>query len=198
MEKFDTLDEFLDQSWRLLLNAAVKRNHPMRTPVVGTAANNRAHLRTVILRQTDIQNRTLSFYSDFRAAKIAHLQENAQLTALFYHPRKQWQIRARGVATLHHQDEKARAHWAKISVKGRANYAATRIPGSVTDQWTDGLPDFWNSDLELADTEFAYANFTLIEVAVNELEALLLHPEGHQRAHFTWKNDDWEKHWLIP
>jgi pyridoxine/pyridoxamine 5'-phosphate oxidase len=198
MKKFDTLDEFLDQSWRLLLNAAVKRNHPMRTPVLGTVADNRAHLRTVILRQTNPQARTLSFYSDFRAAKIAHLQENAQLAALFYHPRKQWQIRVRGEATLHHQDEKARAHWAKISVKGRANYAARHTPGSTTDQPTDGLPDFWNSDLKPAETEFAYANFTLIEMAVFELEALLLHPEGHQRAHFAWGNDNWEKHWLIP
>lgn len=198
MDRFETLDDFLDKSWRLLLNASVKRNHPMRTPVLGTFDGERAQLRTVILRQTDIPKRTLLFYSDFRAAKIAHLQKNMQLAGLFYHPRKQWQIRVRGDITLHHEDDVAQSHWSKQSIVSRANYASELVPGTVTDECTDGLPHGWNSNMDIADTEFAFANFAVIALEVAEMDTLLLHRAGHQRAHFTWKNGSWQKNWLVP
>ncbi len=198
MDRFETLNDFLDKSWRLLLNASVKRNHPMRAPVLGTFDGERAQLRTVILRQTSIRERTLLFYSDFRAAKIAHLQKNTQLPALFYHPRKQWQIRVQGTAALHYQDTLARAHWEKLSVNSRANYAAQPAPGSITAECTDGLPDYWKSEMDIADTEFAFANFAVIALQVEMLDTLLLHRDGHQRALFTWEADDWQKNWLVP
>lgn len=198
MERFDILTDFLDIAWLLLLNASVKRKHPMGTPVLGTTDGHRAHLRTVVLRKTNPKQRTLLFFSDFRAAKIVHLQHNAQISCLFYHPKKQVQIRTTGIAHLHHQDDFAASYWSNISPNGRKNYATTLHPGSETAEYTDGLPKDWNSDIDMTKTDFAFENFVVIEMEVLELEILSLHRAGHQRARFDWENDRWEGSWLIP
>lgn len=198
MERFNSLSEFLDFCWRLLLNGAVKRNDSLRTPVIGTFDGQKIHLRTVILRKTDRQNRTLLFFSDFRAAKVTHLQQNKQLSCVFYHPRRQFQIRLQGLAKLHHKDALAQTCWSGLPVMGRKNYASTLAPGSVTEHDANGIPDFWHDGIELPATEFAFDNFVVIAFEITEIECLSLHPKGHQRAWFVWQNDHWQSTWLIP
>lgn len=198
MNRFPTLESFADQCWRLLLNGSLKKNDPLRTPVIGTAFENTAHLRTVVLRKVDIAKRTLLFQTDIRSAKMTHLQQNPQLTCLFYHPKKQLQIIMKGTVELHHQDELAKMYWDRIPVQGRKTYAALQAPGTPVGTATDGLPDFWNNEMTLSETEYAFANFMVMVCQVEKMEALLLHPEGHQRAAFTYVKDVWESTWLIP
>ncbi len=198
MERIDSLPLFLENCWRMLLNGAVKRNDPLRTPVIGTFDGHQAHLRTVILRKTDVQNRTLLLFSDFRAAKVTHLQQFAQLSCLFYHPRRQFQIRVQGVAKVHHKDDVAQAQWSNIPVIGRKNYASELAPGTKVESYTDGTPDFWHNEMDLSETEYAFENFAVIICQVDSIDGLYLHSEGHRRAQFDWKNEDWEGSWLIP
>lgn len=198
MERIDSLPLFLENCWRLLLNGAVKRNDPLRTPVIGTFDGHQAYLRTMILRKTDVQNRTLLFFSDFRAAKVTHLQQFTQLSCLFYHPRRQFQIRAKGAAKLHHKDSVAQAQWSNIPIIGRKNYASPLAPGTKMEFCTDGIPDFWQEDMDLSETEYAFDNFLVVTCEIEMLDCLYLHPEGHQRARFDWQHGNWESSWLIP
>lgn len=198
MQRFTTLDEYLDACWRLLLNGATKKNDPLRLPVLGTGEENRAHLRIVVLRKVDVAPRRLIFYTDIRSAKVTHLQQHPQLTSLFYHPKKQIQIRTEGTVHVHHQDELATLHWNALPIPLRKPYATLQLPGSVVHHGTDGVPDRWKNDITHSETEYAFAHFAVLVCEVKQLEALLLHADGHQRAQFTWTNEQWEGNWLIP
>lgn len=198
MEHFSSLSAFCDQCWRLLLNGVAKKQDPLRTPVIGTTFENAAHLRTVVLRKVDITKRQLVFHTDIRSAKVTHLQQNPQLTCLFYHPKKQFQIITKSTVELHHQDELAKMYWERIPIHGRKTYAALQAPGTPVETATDGLPDFWDAEIDLQATEYAFANFAVMLCQVEKMEALLLHREGHQRAQFAWVNEQWEGAWLIP
>ncbi|HMO39548.1 MAG TPA: hypothetical protein PKC76_16210 [Saprospiraceae bacterium] len=200
MERFHTLLDFSETCWRLLVNGAVKRRDPFGTPVIGTYDGTQAQLRTVVLRKADMQQRTLWFYSDWRAAKMAHLQEEfAQLSCLFYHPRKQVQVRLAGQVQLHHKDEIARACWQQVPVRSRKSYAAVLPPGTPTSACTEGLPEGWHPEMDIAATESAFAHFAVIVCYVDWMDCLHLHPEGHQRARFEWSAEGrLQAQWLIP
>lgn len=198
MKPFASLEDFSDQCWRLLLNGSLKKDDPMRLPVLGTVHEGTPHLRTVVLRKVDVAHRRLIFYTDIRSAKGTHLRQHPQLTCLFYHPKKQLQIRTEGTVHLHHQDELATLHWDHIPIFGRKTYAALQAPGTPIDGATDGLPDFWNNEMDVIKSEYAFANFAVIICTVEKMEGLLLHSEGHQRAQFTWAKGQWQSTWLIP
>ncbi|MFN7115630.1 MAG: pyridoxamine 5'-phosphate oxidase family protein [Saprospiraceae bacterium] len=198
MERFTTLESFSDQCWRLLLNGTVKKNDPLRLPVLGTAHHDQAHLRIAVLRKVDVAHRRLIFYTDFRSAKVTHLQQHPHLTCLFYHPKKQIQIRTEGGVHLHHQDELAKLHWDQLPLPLRKPYAPLLLPGSANNTPTDGSPDFWQPEMNLNETEYAFAHFAVIICTVDHIEGLLLHPQGHQRAQFHWAGAQWESTWLIP
>lgn len=198
MNRFLTLESFADQCWRLFLNGSLKKNDPLRTPVIGTSFKNTAHLRTVVLRKVDISKRTLLFQTDMRSAKMQHLQQNPRFTCLFYHPKKQLQIITEGAVQLHHQNELAKMYWERIPIQGRKTYAALQAPGTPVDTATDGLPDFWKDEMNLSKTDYAFANFVVMVCQVEKMEALLLHSDGHQRAAFVWTDNNWKSTWLIP
>lgn len=198
MQRFTSLSAYLDQTWRLLLNGAAKKNDPLRLPVLGTSSHNQAHLRIAVLRKVDVEHRRLIFYTDFRSAKVAHLQQYTQLTCLFYHPKKLIQIRTEGWTQIHHQDELAKSYWDQLPLPLRKPYAPLALPGSATATPTDGTPAFWHNEMALEESEYAFAHFTVIVCTIDKMEALFLHPEGHQRAQFYWANGQWENTWLIP
>ncbi len=198
MQRFNSLDAYLDQCWRLLLNGATKKNDPLRFPVLGTAQNDVAHLRIVVLRKVEQAQRQLIFYTDVRSAKVAHFQQHPHLTSLFYHPKKQVQIRTEGSVRLHMQDELATSHWSRLPISLRKPYAPLDLPGSASQTPSDGTPDFWHPEMDSSATEYAFANFALVVCTVDRIEALLLHPEGHQRAQFSWTGGHWQNTWLIP
>ncbi len=198
MPYFHTPDAMLDAAWRLLLNGAVKKHDPLRTPVIGTTDGQQAQLRTVVLRRVDITSRRLYFYTDIRAGKVAQLQQNSSLSALFYHPRQQFQIRTLGQVNLHHQDAVAQDCWQRLPVAGRKNYATTLAPGTPTPLSVSGLPEGWSSDMPLAQSEFAFAHFVVMICEVGYIDCLQLHAEHSQRAAFKWEHGGWSAAWLIP
>lgn len=197
MERFDTLDNFIHAAWHLLFQATVKRNDPLKTPVIGSLASGFLEMRTVVLRAVDIQNRRLTVFADKRSPKVTQLEKHHELYWLFWHPQRSIQIRAKGKAVLHQDNATTERYWKNIPIPGRSNYAAEIAPGTKSEQPTNGLPAFWNDKILLEQTEFAYSNFTVIESEISFVDVLHLHREGHQRGQFHW-NDSWQGHWAIP
>jgi len=200
-ERFDTAGEMLHYCWHLLFQATRKRSHPMKTPVVGTYdTDTRApYLRTVILRGVAIQDRKIDFYTDARSPKVRQLRAHPQLSWLFWDDKKSIQVRARGIPMLHHGDEVARNRWQQIGLEGRKNYAGAVPPGTPAEEATRGLPDFWQDDMPLRQSEYAFDHFMLVATEVLEMDCLLLHPGGHQRIQYTWDpaQKDWSGGWVV-
>lgn len=198
LERFDTAGEMLRFCWDQLAGAVEEGRNPLLTPAVATVVPSEAapQVRTVILREADRAQRRISFYTDARAEKVKQLKNSPSLSWLFWHPERKLQIRARGTAELHTGDEAARLHWEAIGREGRKNYAALTAPGTPVEEASSGLPDFWSEDMPLERSEYAYKNFMLVQTYIEEIDSLLLHPQGHQRIIYRW-DDGWQGGWVV-
>lgn len=199
MHFHDHIDEVLRDIWRVLARGVLRKQDDLNTPAIATFNGRAGSLRTVVLRQVDIGNRTLVFYTDIRSRKIADLREDPRMCWLFYHRDERFQIRADGHARIHHGDEVASIHWRELSAWGRRAYGALAAPGSVLDQPGDALPRHWKGPVIDPDaTEYAAENFAVVICEVDSFDWLNLHVHGHQRARFGWSAGQWHGQWLVP
>ncbi len=198
MKRFKNLEEFIHDSWHLLVKAAIKRSGDYQTPVIGTLGDGQAAMRIVVLREVRLQQRQLVFYTDRRSEKMQELEQNARLNWLFWDARKKVQLRMSGECTWHIADGDSRKYWERLPVQGRKSYAAEQPPGTKVETPTEGLPEDWSEDMPLEQTEYAFDNFTVVVCTVDQVQLLHLHGEGHQRAAFEWDGSGWKGSWLIP
>ena len=199
MQATSTLPAILASIWQLLSEGASQKQNPLHTPTIGTIDNHFPQLRTVILRQTVIEHRTLYFYTDSRSEKRQQLSANPALSWLFYHPEKKVQIRAIGKAIIHYQNLLTLEHWQLLSTYSRKTYSTIQAPSTPLLHVSDDLPPVWKtSTITLADTEYAYVNFAVIACKIHQLEWLNLQRSGHQRAQFNFEHGDWNGHWMVP
>jgi len=198
MERFTILNDIQRQAWNLLFRATVEHHSPMRTPVLATSGNQGyPHVRTVVLRKSDTEKRSLYYFTDIRSDKCRELNHQPRASALFWDPKRHFQLRCSGQITIHHQDDIAAAFWQDISKHGRKAYATQRPPGTPLTEYSTGLPDNW-SEQNLPETEAYWDNFALLVHQIDFMDALHLEREGHQRARFFWENDQWKSTWLVP
>lgn len=200
MERFEQLKDMHRHAWNMLFQAAVKRNHPMRTPALATHSASGPRVRTVVLRAADTQTHQLFFFTDIRSHKAEQLgQDGGRIATLYWDPNKKIQIRCRGTATLQQGTERCREFWNHLSAAGRSAYATTLSPGTEVDHYTTGLPEGWSNNWPAGKTDFAFEHFALLVQEVTEVEVLHLEQEGHQRGLFIRKgNGQWAMTWLIP
>ena len=198
-EKWDTLDGVLNEVWTMLKRGATRYNDPFHWPVLGTTGENGCSLRTVILRQLVLPQRILVCHTDARATKGQEICNSNKVSWLFYHPKKNVQLRISGRAKLHTDDQFADDQWAATKIKSRLNYCAAEPPGSPVDKPTSGLPDFLlNKIPTLFESERGRKNFMSIACRVDSIDWLILRTLGHRRARFDWDKDRLSSTWLIP
>lgn len=199
MEKTPTLEDILQQAWHLLIRGANQKKDPLHIATIGTVHQQIAEIRTVVLRKTEATNRTLYFYTDVRSAKIHQLTNHPTLSWLFYHPKKNIQLRAYGKATIHHQNELTKERWQTLPSYGRKTYGTQQAPSTPLPHAADDLPNLWKTpEIELAQTEYAYANFAVVTCAINRMEWLHLQRSGHRRALFEFLEEEWIGSWVVP
>jgi len=182
----------LDQAWQdvqhELHRGALDRKHPFRFVTISTYGHKGVQARWVVLRKLSPE---LHFflYSDMRTQKIEDLQAHPQAQLLFYHPRKQIQVRCNVDLLLHHQNEVSKNHWKDVREMGARSYTPVLQPGSPihtpqeAHRWSASMND---------------RNFAVIECIPNEIDALQLNKSEHLRARFRKKDHDWEKTWVAP
>ncbi|MEM6316256.1 MAG: pyridoxamine 5'-phosphate oxidase family protein [Bacteroidota bacterium] len=199
MESLQTLAEVQKTVWQMLFRGAVQKKDPLHTATIGTVKNGVAQMRTVVLRKTNTVERQLYFYTDIRSAKVLELADTSTLSWLFYHPKKNVQIRAVGQVVFHHQNDIALEKWRSIPSYGRKTYGTRRAPGTVVDESTDDLPSLWQTNsIDLSDTEYAYEHFAVGLCTIDYFEWLHLQRAGHRRAEFAYVESRWEGTWLVP
>ncbi|WP_282775274.1 pyridoxamine 5'-phosphate oxidase family protein [Phaeodactylibacter xiamenensis] len=199
MERFDNPDKFLHDAWHLLIKAAIKRKGDYQKPSVATIdTDGFARQRVIVLREVDLQNRQLTFFTDARSPKVGDLRNHPYLSCLFWDERKKVQIRMNGKAILEQGSESCRQYWDRLPVQGRSSYASLNAPGTpqVTDKVT--LPDHWHDEMDLQETAYAFEHFMVIRSQVYRADLLHLHHEGHQRAKFSYQDGAWAGSWVAP
>lgn len=190
---------FVEQlCWKMLSDAVHDRKHPMRTVVIGTAKENMANLRTVVLRGADPVTRTICFHTDIRSTKIDEIRSTGQLSWLTYDPLHRSQIRLSGPTIVHHGDELAQNQWAKTQHSSRRCYLLPQGPGLPLEPDTqdDRLSNFGYS---MEESESGFVHFAVIETFVENMEWYYTHHRGNRRAKFVYKENILvDAQWLTP
>ncbi len=193
------LDELVVQLWQGLERGGTEEGNPLRTPTFGTASELELSLRTVVLRQVHVASREFACHTDYRSRKIWEIRKNPQVRWLFHHPGEKIQIRAGGTALIHQNDSLARAAWQQTPLTNRLNYCTPLAPGTRLPSPDASRPARWKHCLPtLEETEVGWPNFAVIVTTIEHLEWLHLRPEGHRRAGFTWIENRFSGHWLVP
>ena len=164
----------------------VQKKHPFRYFTLATLGlENIPRLRTVVLRKiTD--DLTLTFYTDKRSKKIAHLKENNKVSLLFYHPKKLLQVQIEGIATIIDDKTKLKDSWNEVQPNSRKDYTTDCAPGSPIDN-----PD---SVSYLEDKNY----FCQVEITPLKIEYLKLKRPNHLRIRYSKTNTDWVGEFLVP
>lgn len=192
-----SIDELEKDCWIQLVNGAIKSRSPFHTPCVATLNNGEVNMRTVVLRKAIPLLNELRFHTDTRSNKWKELQNNDSISALFYDPSTRVQIRVKGKAILHFNDEMTSEAWQKTTLSSRRCYLTLASPSSFSAIPTSGLSDEVEREkFTLAESEVGAQNFGIVSLQVESMEWLWLNHAGHRRAFFDYVNSSYR--WMIP
>ncbi|MBK0382793.1 pyridoxamine 5'-phosphate oxidase family protein [Pedobacter sp. SD-b] len=186
------LDDILNNCLRYLKEGTSSKSQ-FHFPVLGTVNINEVELRTIVLRDFDQKNNSLVFYTDYRSPKIEQIQNNDQVSFLFYDAEKAEQIRIKAKAVIHHQTDLSKNYWDKIRVQNRKDYASKKAPSSLSLEPSNYLEKNWGQH-----TEDFYQNFAVIINKIMEIDWLVLEKDINKRARFWRKESGFKSEWLIP
>ena len=187
-----------------LTRAVVDAKHEWHLPVVSTMdLQGRPTARTVVFRRLEWEEDetapVLKFHTDARSRKVAEIQGCGDVAWVFYDRRRKIQLRASGVARVHHRDEVADEGWARTSLSSRRCYLAPHAPSTVLEAWDSNLPpDLRRASPDEAASEAGRAAFSVVSTRVDRLEWVELHHDGHRRAEWSWTSDGVQAAWLAP
>jgi len=195
---YNDLDASWQHAWEQLVCGVNDRHHGFHT--IQTATVDRYGLpqvRTVILRAVEPSETTLRFHTDLRADKIRELQVQPTVAVHAYHARGKLQLRLRGRAQVHANDDVAAQAWAASRPMSRTCYRMNPGPGTPLTG-----PDAYQPgdavDATGQDADIGYAHFCVVVLHIDTVEWLYLAAAGHRRARWTRHNAAWTGQWLAP
>ena len=186
--------------WNRLLNGSLRYKNVFHNPVVANVNAVGVNMRTVVLRKVLPDKKQLVFHTDIRSGKWKELQQQNNISWLFYDAQLRLQIKLAGIATLHQDDLIADEAWATSTISSRKIYLGEDGPSNKTTFPTDGLPDaYQTAGSTIIQSKAGRKNFGVVVTTVTWAEWLWLNSQGHRRAAFTYNKDgSFSAHWLIP
>jgi pyridoxamine 5'-phosphate oxidase len=191
--------EILKKIWKHLDLGVLERNHPFHAPVFGTINSDGANLRTVVLRRFWRKPPAFAFHTHSGSPKIQETRENPHVAWLFYHPKEKLQLRIKGIATIHTDDELADEQWFSTDFFARRCYIG-EAPSRTSKKAVSGLPeDISDRNPSAQESEQGRANFAVISSTITSIDCLELNVRGHRRSLFVWNEaGELETSWLTP
>lgn len=190
---YSELDHILDSIWDSVELGATLSKHPFRRAVLATFDGVSPQMRTVILRYSNRERRCIQIYSDLRSTKIQEISEHPKISLLFYDQQESIQIRLNGTATVESGGSHLKTIWAGLPIENKINYATPARPGSQADDPVSAFPVV---DAQVPD--FAFKNFSVITLVVDQIDWLRLGVAGHYRAKFQFRNNGFTGGWVVP
>ena len=181
------LSEIHTSIWDLLESSAAENAPGWRLPVLATLTEHGCEQRTVVLRVVDRAHDALLFHTDVRSSKVEQIQRDARVSLLFYDHDRSMQLKIRGVASIHQEDEFAQSLWDAGTPASLKMYSAPLSPGTQCDSFNHNMAESLLGRLpERHEIEAGRVNFCAIRIIVQSAEWLRLSQSGHLRASFAY------------
>lgn len=201
MTRYTSLDAVLNHIWEEVEAAAQSNSHPYRPLTFGTVHEGAPNLRTVVLRKANAEDRTLHFHTDRRSRKVSDLQTNDQVAWHGWDETVRQQIRLRGTATVHLDDDIAMALWESQPPKSLVHYVRSSAPGTTVDEPGEDLGADLDADAVTEDdVARGRQHFAVVRTTIQKIDWLHLHPDGHYRAQFDYQAGEktFKGDWIVP
>ena len=164
--------------WRELAVAVGSKRHPWRLAVLATVDGQAADARSVVLRDFQVESRTLLMYTDSRSPKAAQLAAHPNGTLVLWSAELGWQLRLKVALTLQTAGLQVSSRWARLKLTPAAqDYLSPLPPGSPL----NGHPPERESR----------EHFAVLAAQVLSVDWLELHASGHRRARFDAAGAIW-------
>ena len=197
---YNNIDLIYSTIWELLKSGKKDANSHLHQAYLSTHNNEYPSVRTVVVRNVNSIDKSISFHTDYRSKKIKEISVNNKITLLFYDRDKKIQIKCSGRAIINNKNEHSKKSWGKTMPFSKKCYIVDEPPGSTSEIPTSGYKK--EHEIELPGEEIlnsGYENFTLVNMEILEIEWLYLYRYGHRRAKFIINNKNLEKKvWLTP
>jgi pyridoxine/pyridoxamine 5'-phosphate oxidase len=161
----------------------LKRKHPNKYCYLASISHGKPVNRTVVLRDITDEN-NLIFFTDLRSNKVEHFHQNPNAEALFYNPKKLWQIKVSGQIQFLEDEDKLKFYRQKVQGASKKDYTTLQPPGSIINN-----PDAVEYQEEL--------NFAVLELQTEIIESLQLKRPNHIRCKFK-KTSNWSGEFMVP
>ena len=190
--------EILKKIWKHLDLGTLDREHPFHLPVFGTQNGDAPSLRVVVLRRFWRRPPALAFHAHLGSPKIEQIRANPNVYWLFYHPKEKLQVRIKGIAEIHCDDELHEEQWLATGLYSRRCYIG-EPPSQASQKPITGLPDDLNERKPTSEeSEIGRGSFVVVTSAIEEIDCMELDSRGHRRSHFKWHSGKLETTWLTP
>ncbi len=164
--------------WAELAGCVSHKAHAWRVGVLATTDGAVADARTIVLREVDVEARTLMFFTDARSPKVRQVDSHPEGTLVLWSPQLGWQLRLRVSLSLQTSGLAVSSRWARLKMSPAAqDYLSPLAPGSALDHPTP----------ERGTREY----FAVATAQVTAMDWLELHAEGHRRALFDGDGGRW-------
>lgn len=189
-----------ERCWNLLFDAASNRKSAMHQAVVSTAVGEVSHMRTVVLRRVDVQDKKLYFHTDIRSAKVNDLKLSGRMSWLAYDQSLRTQIRLSGPTKIHYKNDICAAHWETTGHHSRRYYMLQTLPTSELNEPSTGLSDSLRDfNYSIEDSEIGFEHFAVVETSVTWMDWYFTHNTGNLKASFEYEGSNiLTSKWLAP
>ena len=183
-----TTDKVFKNIWYYLKNGIENRDSDYHTFSLATSYENIVKNRTVVLRDYNKDNKTISFHTNNLTKKVLDINNNKNVEALFYNRKEKIQIRISGLAVINEQDDLCKKKWSEMSSQTKECYFQNITPGQPINN-----PNLVKSVIKDRISE----NFIIITIHINKIDWLYLSSKGHKRIKFL-AQDNFKGEWIAP
>ena len=178
--------QIIKSEWENINLGIQKAKHDYHSFVFSTVSKNSPDSRTVILRDFDEYKPAIWFHSDRRSKKILHLEENENVSALFYDKSRKVQLRINGIADIEEDIEHNKKIWDSMRPESKLCYMGPYAPSQKISQFEPNTLEKSAHDLDKEDEHLGLSRFCRIRITIKKLDWLKLDYKGHQRLEFKF------------
>ena len=178
--------QIIKSEWENINLGIQKAKHDYHSFVFSTVSKNSPDSRTVILRDFDEHKPAIWFHSDRRSKKILHLEENENVSALFYDKSRKVQLRINGIADVEEDIEHNKKIWDSMRPESKLCYMGPYAPSQKISQFEPNILKKSAHDLDQEDEHLGLSRFCRIRIKIKKLDWLKLDYKGHQRLEFKF------------
>lgn len=184
----------IESIWNELNKAATSRSPFNFLQLATSGLDGAPQLRTIVLRQSDVEKGTLSFVTDIRSPKVAEIRSEPRVALVGFDPQRSLQLRLSGKALLVEDAQARRDMWERLREKTLLLFEAPFAPGTPIDT-TGAAIGTAEEELEPVDP---FSQFVLVMVTLSRVEWLDLSSENHMRFAFDRTDSSWHGTRLAP